>query len=154
MREVFCIYIPKKYLRFEEGGFFLYKAEFWFSIPYSFNLIRDSKMHKISVMEKYYNMLKQGTKIIELRLFDNKRRSIKTGDVIEFSNESDINDIFRAQVVKLHLADDFAALCSEIDCKKAGFNTNQDLLKVLGEFYSLERQKKWGVVGIEIKKID
>ena len=41
-------------------------------------------MHKLNVKEKYYNMLKSGTKTIELRLFDEKRRKIKVGDTIEF----------------------------------------------------------------------
>ena len=33
-------------------------------------------MHKLNVKEKYYNMLKLGTKTIELRLFDEKRRDV------------------------------------------------------------------------------
>ena len=111
-------------------------------------------MHKLNVKEKYYNMLKQGTKVIELRLFDDKRKKINIGDVIEFSNNSNIEDTFLAQVVKLHRADNFEVLCHKIDCHNAGFDTNQELMKVLEEFYSLERQKELGVVGIEIKKID
>ncbi len=111
-------------------------------------------MQKLNVKEKYYNMLKQGTKTIELRLFDDKRKNIKVGDIIEFSNNSDSEDTFLAQVVKLHRADNFEELCNKINCHNAGFETNQDLMNVLEEFYSLERQKELGVVGIEIKKID
>jgi ASC-1-like (ASCH) protein len=116
--------------------------------------IKGVKMHKLNVQEKYYNMLKKATKTIELRLFDDKRKNIKTGDVIEFSNNSDDKDTFLAQVVKLHRADSFEALCHKIDCHHAGFDTNQELVRVLEEFYSLERQKEFGVVGIEVKKID
>jgi len=111
-------------------------------------------MHKLNVQEKYYNMLKQATKTIELRLLDDKRKNIKIGDVIEFSNNSNAKDTFLAQVVKLYQADSFEALCHKIDCRHAGFNTNQDLMMVLEEFYSLERQKEFGVIGIEVKKID
>ena len=39
-------------------------------------------------------MLKQGTKTIELRLFDDKRKNIKVGDIIEFSNNSNAEDTF------------------------------------------------------------
>lgn len=111
-------------------------------------------MQKLNVKEKYYNMLKQGTKTIELRLFDDKRKNIKIGDVLEFSNNSNAEDTFLAQVVKLHRADNFEELCNKISCSNAGFETNQNLINVLEEFYSLERQKEFGVVGIEIKKID
>lgn len=110
-------------------------------------------MHKLKVKEKYYNLLKSGKKTIELRLFDDKRKNIKIGDYIEFSNISDINDTFNAQVINLYRADSFAELCQNIDCLKAGFSNNNELITVLEEFYSQERQKEFGVIGIEIKLI-
>lgn len=110
-------------------------------------------MHKLKVNEKYYNMLKTGTKTIELRLFDEKRRTIKSGDMIEFSNNSELEDKFSAQVIDLHFAEDFAALCRKISCNNAGFATNESLIKTMEEFYSLKKQKKFGVVGIEVKKL-
>jgi ASC-1-like (ASCH) protein len=109
-------------------------------------------MHKLNVKEKYYNMLKQGTKIIELRLYDEKRKNIKIGDSIEFSNVSDANDKFTAQVINLHRANNFSELCKNIDCHNAGFATPKELVNVLEEFYSLDRQQEFGVVGIEIRK--
>lgn len=110
-------------------------------------------MHKLNVREKYYNLIKSGQKTIELRLYDDKRKAIKIGDVIEFTNNSDSNDNFEAKVINLHQAKDFAALCEKIDCHKAGMNSNEELVKVLKEFYPIERQKELGVVGIEVKKI-
>jgi len=109
-------------------------------------------MHKISVQEKYYNMLKAGTKTIELRLFDDKRKLIKKGDVIEFSSSQDAEDKFQATVIGLHRAKNFAELCGVVDVKKTGFATKQELMKVLEDFYTLERQNALGVVGIEISK--
>lgn len=110
-------------------------------------------MHRLNVQEKYYNLLKSGRKTIELRLFDNKRKDIKIGDYIEFSNNSDANDKFTSQVINLHRADSFAELCQNIDCRKAGFSNDNELTDILEEFYSQERQKEFGVVGIEIKLI-
>lgn len=114
---------------------------------------RGNLMHKLNVQEKYYNLLKSGVKTIELRLFDEKRRAIKIGDIIEFTNLSDSTDTFHAKVINLHKAGDFVSLCEKIDCRKAGMNTNDELIKVLEEFYAAERQKELGVVGIEVKKI-
>lgn len=109
-------------------------------------------MHKLKVKEKYYNMLKSGTKTIELRLFDEKRRNIKVGDTIEFSNNSDVNDTFTAKVINLHRASSFTELCKDIDCRNAGFPSNKELIDVLEGFYSKDRQREFGVVGIEIQK--
>lgn len=108
-------------------------------------------MHKMSVKEKYYNLLKSGRKTIELRLLDDKRRKIKIGDEIEFSNVSNTNETFLAQVINLHKAPDFETLCFKIDVQQAGFLSEVELLKSLGEFYSIQQQKEFGVVGIEVK---
>ncbi len=109
-------------------------------------------MHRLNVQEKYYNLLKSGVKSIELRLFDDKRKAIKVGDMIEFTNAADKEDMFRAEVVCLHRAADFATLCHQIDCRKAGFASNEELNKALEQFYSYERQQEFGVVGIEVKR--
>ena len=110
-------------------------------------------MHKLNVKVKYYNLLKSGSKTIELRLYDEKRQAIHIGDVIEFSNASDAGDKFRAEVIALHRAESFVALCEKIDCRKAGMADKEELLKVLSEFYPEPRQKAFGVVGIEVKRI-
>ncbi len=108
-------------------------------------------MHKMSVKEKYYGLLKSGIKTIELRLLDDKRQKIKIGDVIEFSNASNTNEIFFAQVIDLYKAPDFETLCLKIAVQQVGFLSQDELLKSLEEFYSIQQQKKFGVVGIEVK---
>lgn len=110
-------------------------------------------MHKMKLQEKYYNLLKEGKKTIELRLFDDKRKTIKNGDAIEFTNLSDATDTFTSSVIALHRAETFAALCEKIDCRKAGMSSDEELINVMAEFYPLEHQKELGVVGIEVKRI-
>ena len=110
-------------------------------------------MHNLNVKEKYYNMLKSGVKTIELRLFDEKRQNIKIGDIIEFANHDNTADKFLAEVINLYRADDFMGLCRKISCQKAGFQTNEELVNCLEEFYEPQKQKQFGVLGIEIKKI-
>lgn len=110
-------------------------------------------MHKLNVKEKYYNLLKSGKKTIELRLYDEKRQAIQIGDVIEFSNASDATDTFQTEVINLHRAESFAALCEKIDCRRAGMADKEELITVLKEFYPEPRQKAFGVVGIEVKRI-
>lgn len=111
-------------------------------------------MHIMNVQTKYYNLLKAGRKTVELRLFDEKRQKIKIGDEILFSDSSNSNDNFKAVVLKLHQAETFDALCQIISPQQAGFSTKEDLTSALEEFYTPSAQKQFGVIGIEIKKIE
>ncbi len=110
-------------------------------------------MHTMKVQTKYYQLLKNGTKTIELRLWDEKRQLVQVGDSITFSDLSDPNDTFVAQVVALHRALSFDKLCDMIQPQQAGFSTKEELIDCLQEFYTPENQQKYGVVGIEIKKV-
>ena len=110
-------------------------------------------MHKMRMKEKYYNLLKSGEKTIEARLLDDKRKAIKTGDIITFYNVSYENESFQAKVTALHKAGSFEELCDIINPQDVGFDSKASLLKAQEEFYTPEREKKFGVVGIEIAKI-
>lgn len=110
-------------------------------------------MHHMKVQTKYYNLLKSGKKVVELRLFDEKRQQIKIGDEIVFSNLSDTNDSFVARVINLYRAESFDKLCQIITLAQAGFTSKEELITVLQEFYPPDSQQKYGVLGIEIQKI-
>ena len=110
-------------------------------------------MHTMKVQTKYYNLLKSGIKTVELRLWDEKRQQIKVGDEIIFSDLSNPADTFSAEVLALHRANSFNELCDIVPPTKAGFVTKEELLACLQEFYTLEAQKQYGVVGIEVKRI-
>lgn len=110
-------------------------------------------MHKMHLVEKYYNLIKSGKKTIELRLFDEKRKTIKIDDLIEFSSSSDPNDTLTTKVTRLYLADNFSELCSVVDIRKTGFSNSNELQKTLEQFYPRPMQNQFGVIGIEIQKI-
>ena len=108
-------------------------------------------MHTMKVQTKYYRLLKSGIKTVELRLWDEKRQLIKVGDEITFSDLSNPKDTFVAEVLALHRADSFDELCNIIQPTQAGFTTKEELIDCLQEFYTPDAQKKYGVVGIEVK---
>ena len=110
-------------------------------------------MHTMKVQTKYYNLLKVGIKTIELRLWDEKRQLIRVGDNITFSDLSNPSDTFVAEVVALHRAPSFDKLCDTISPQQAGFTTKEEMINCLQEFYTLEAQQKYGVVGIKVQKI-
>ena len=107
----------------------------------------------MNLQPKYFDFIKDGTKRIELRLYDKKRRSIQLGDIIEFAKSDD--EKFKAEVVGLLRYNSFAELFEDFDISILADSsmTKQELLEVLGEFYSEEKQAEFGVIGIRIKLI-
>lgn len=107
----------------------------------------------MNLQPKYFDFIKDGTKRIELRLYDEKRQSIQLGDIIEFAKSED--EKFKAKVIGLLRYDSFADLFKDFDISILADSsmTKQELLEVLGEFYSEEKQAEFGVIGIRIKLI-
>ena len=107
----------------------------------------------MNLQPKYFDFIKGGTKRIELRLYDKKRQSIQLGDIIEFAKSE--NEKFKAEVTGLLRYNSFADLFEDFDISILADNsmTKQELLEVLGEFYSEEKQAEFGVIGIRIKLI-
>lgn len=107
----------------------------------------------MNLQPKYFDFIKDGTKRIELRLYDEKRRSIQLGDIIEFAKSDD--EKFKAEVIGLLRYNSFADLFEDFDISILADSsmTKQELLEVLGEFYSEEKQAEFGVIGIRIKLI-
>lgn len=99
-----------------------------------------------------YSMIASGQKTIELRLLDEKRRQIKEGDIIIFT-QSFSGESVTAKVLKLHKFDTFEELYKSLPLLHCGY-TEENIDKAnyndMNMYYSFEEQKKYGVVGIEI----
>ena len=67
----------------------------------------------MNLQPKYFDFIKDGTKRIELRLYDEKRQSIQLGDIIEFAKSDD--EKFKAEVVGLLRYNSFADLFEDFD---------------------------------------
>lgn len=108
-------------------------------------------LHQMNLQERYFDYIQTGTKRIELRLYDDKRRQIKLGDEIEFV-KSDMAKL-KAQVIGLLLYNSFEELFEDFPMELLADKTmtKSELLEVLGEFYTDEQQQKYGVVGIRLK---
>ncbi len=100
---------------------------------------------------EYFQKIKNGTKIIECRLYDEKRKLLNIGDKIEFSDAQNDTDKITAEVVALHTYPSFSELLNHFPIASFGAENKEDFLAVLKKFYSDEDEKKYGVVGIEIK---
>lgn len=110
-------------------------------------------MHEMKLQDRYFNYILNGTKKIELRLNDEKRSLIKLNDIINFKNEV-TNESFEVKVVGLLRYNSFNDLFDDFDIEVLADKemTKKELLDVLEQFYTKEKQEKYGVLGIKIQK--
>ena len=104
--------------------------------------------HEMKLQPEYYNFILNGTKRIEIRLFDEKRQQIKIVDQIEFSKLPDLQEKLLVDVINLYREDTFEKLFRKL------YNDEEEILRktqAMYNFYSPENEEKYGVLGIEIK---
>lgn len=108
--------------------------------------------HEMKLRPEPFAKIKSGAKTIELRLYDEKRQKIRVGDLIIFTN-TESGEQIRATVKKLHQFDSFEALYKSLPLLKCGY-TPEDINTAhpsdMENYYSVEEQQKYGVVGIEL----
>ena len=111
--------------------------------------------HKMKLKPKYYNFILNGTKRIEIRLYDEKRQQIKIGDTIKFLKESELTESFNAKVVGLLRYNTFKEMVRDFDITVLSDKsmTKEELIDVLEQFYNKEKQQQYGVLGIRIELI-
>ena len=111
--------------------------------------------YEMKLQPKYYNYMLNGTKRIEIRLFDEKRKNIKIGDTIKFLKEPTLRESFDTRVVDLLRFNSFDEMFKKIDIDLLADKsmTKEELKMELEKFYSKEKQEEYGVVGIKIELI-
>lgn len=111
-------------------------------------------VHKMNLDNKPFNMIKNGCKDIEMRLYDEKRQNIKKKDIIEFTNRL-TNETIKREVINLHICDTFKKLYDTFDKTRLGYLKEETASYVdMEKYYSKEDIYKYGVVGIEISTYD
>ena len=100
---------------------------------------------------KAFNLIKEGTKKVELRLYDEKRRNVHTGDIITFVNRSN-NEEIKVKVIYIHIYSSFKELYNDFDKISLGYKSNEiSDYRDMYKYYSKELIEKYGVVGIEVE---
>lgn len=112
-------------------------------------------MHEMKLQPEYYNYILNGTKRIEIRLNDEKRSKIKIGDTIKFLKEPDLKESFKIKVVGLYRYNSFEDLLKDFDISILSDKSmsKEELIDVLEQFYTKEKQEQYGVLGIKIELI-
>ena len=107
--------------------------------------------HQLKLATEPFNAIISGNKTIESRLYDAKRQKIQIGDRIIFTNRDNSEQTATAEVVGLLRYATFRDLFSHNNPRKFGGDNVEWLENQISEFYSIEDQKIYGVIGIEFK---
>lgn len=103
-----------------------------------------------------FEKIKAGTKIIEVRLNDKKRREIKIGDRIVFTKRPDNIEAVETEVVDLKVYMTFAELYSLNDKVAVGSfpgDTTETQIEQTMKYYSPEEEAKYGVLAIHLRLV-
>lgn len=109
--------------------------------------------HNMKLQNNPFEMIKNGTKTIEMRLNDEKRKKLNIGDTIEFRN------IITTETLETLIEDiknypNFKELYKNYSKEELGYLKDEIANpKDMEKYYSKEEQEKYGVLAIKIRKI-
>ena len=110
-------------------------------------------VHSMKLKEGPLRKIADGTKTIEMRLYDEKRKKLQVGDTVEFTNMT-TGDKLQTQVLALHKCHSFEDLYNKFNKVSLGYAKQEVAVYTdMSKYYSNEDIEKYGVVGIEIKLI-
>ena len=108
--------------------------------------------YNMKLNNKPFNLIKNGTKTVELRLNDEKRKLLNIGDEIEFTNITNGEKLL-VEILNLYRYNSFEELYKHFDKIEMGYNKDEIAEpKDMEAYYSKEEQNKYGVLGIKIRK--
>ena len=107
-------------------------------------------MHKMKLKESPFERIKNGTKTVEFRLYDEKRSKIKIGDQIEFTKLPEMKEKILVDVLDIYKDTTFEQLFRKLIDDEEDIKRKTESMR---QYYSTEEERKYGVVGIKISLI-
>ncbi len=110
--------------------------------------------HQMNLKDAPFCAIKNKTKTVEMRLFDERRRNINVGDSILFTNRL-TNEQLTVQVLALDVFPSFVELYARFDKISIGY-TEEEIARPsdMLQFYSNEDIQKYGVLAITVKVVE
>ena len=110
-------------------------------------------IHDLNLHPGPFELIKNGHKDIEMRLYDDRRKDIKIGDQIRFTNNV-TGEKLLANVINLYLFKDFDELYNYFPKERLGYLPDETAKASDMEiYYSIEKIHQFGVVGIQIELV-
>lgn len=111
-----------------------------------------SMVHSFTLQPRPFAQIQEGTKTIEVRLYDEKRQALSVGDEIEFSLTTDSNQKLHVKILELIHFKTFEELFSAYPPNTFGFEKQEDWTQMY-RYYTKEQEEKYGVLGIKIERL-
>ena len=108
-------------------------------------------IHTMHLQASPFQKIQDGTKVIEIRLNDEKRKQLTVGDTIVFIHAYNTSLTIDSIVIALHYFPTFKDLYSAFDPIIFGGVGNDDPTE-MHQYYPSHEEAQYGVVGIEIRK--
>lgn len=99
---------------------------------------------EMNLLDEYFKAVKNRKKIVEVRLYDVKRKNLKVNDIIRFNNRL-TNEKIDCKVIKLIKYDNLEELLKNSDVS----NSKEEILNL----YSLDEINKYGLLAIYIEVV-
>ena len=114
-------------------------------------------VYYMKLNQEPFRKIAEGSKTVELRLFDVKRRGLDIGDDIIFYNLSDESEKLAVRVKALYRYGSFEELFSEISPERCGNPKGMSIKEAaegMKKYYTEEQIQLYGVLGIKIEVIN
>ena len=99
---------------------------------------------EMNLLDEYFKAVKNRKEIVEVRLYDVKRKNLKVNDIIRFNNRL-TNEKIDCKVLKLIKYDNLEELLKNGDVS----NSKEEILNI----YSLDEINKYGLLAIYIEVV-
>ncbi len=112
----------------------------------------DPTIHVAHRDTKWFDMMINGKKTVEARLYDEKRRRYVVGDHVKIFSRPDSREMV-VEVTDLHRAPSFETLLTSHSPSDFGFSSVEHGLNEIGTYYDENDEQQNGVVGIRVRVI-
>ena len=100
-----------------------------------------------------FHQIEAGTKNLEIRLFDEKRRNMKVGDTIEFYSAQNSTNTCRKTIVAITYAKSLLELFHQVSLENAGWpqaTLPEKAVADMRKYYPEEDENRWGAVALHL----
>lgn len=113
-------------------------------------------MHEMIIKPEYFDLVKNGEKIYEVRTNDSRRKAMKIGDYIKMLKEPELTEFIILEIVNKIEFPNFTVLYDSLPKKSVGFEgkTTNEIVNQLRRFYTEEQENTIGTVAIEVKIVE
>lgn len=111
------------------------------------------RSHRMTLADIPFRRMAFGSKWVEVRLFDKKRRAIKEGDTVTFAHKDTPTLLYTARVARVAPFPSFRDLYAAYPPAALGYGEEECAnAEEMYTYYAREEEKKWGAVAIELEK--